>query len=292
MFVQSHTPFAEMKELHEKTVLVAGGERDMCRAVAMKYGFKSVVTPGDIITAYPAIWPCSRVFRDYYTSFAKPLPAPIDPSDPSRCLKIDAMFVYHEPRDWALDSTVILDLLLSQSGRLGTLSPKNGDQSLPNRGYQQDSQPPLYFSNPDLWWAAGYHLPRLGQGGFRESFEGLWKAVTGGAELKKEIIGKPYFKTYEFAERRLKAHRKDLFPVRGAPMLRKVYMVGDNPASDIEGGNRYKSPFGSEWSSILVKTGVYTGGEPAAQPTAIVEDVYDAVRWAVKDSHWRDIDVG
>lgn len=43
MFIQSHTPFAELvlghddtKSLQDKYVLVVGGERDLCRQVALK----------------------------------------------------------------------------------------------------------------------------------------------------------------------------------------------------------------------------------------------------------------
>tara|TARA_R110002003_G_scaffold73_13_gene6914 strand:+ start:4452 stop:4826 length:375 start_codon:yes stop_codon:yes gene_type:complete len=38
MFVQSHTPFADMDQYKDKTVMVVGGEADMCRAVAQAYG--------------------------------------------------------------------------------------------------------------------------------------------------------------------------------------------------------------------------------------------------------------
>jgi hypothetical protein len=34
MFVQSHTPFADLDEYKDKTVLVVGGDGDSCRAVA------------------------------------------------------------------------------------------------------------------------------------------------------------------------------------------------------------------------------------------------------------------
>jgi ribonucleotide monophosphatase NagD (HAD superfamily) len=54
--------------------------------------------------------------------------------------------------------------------------------------------------------------------------------------------------------------------------------------SDIAGGNSYKSAFGSKWSSILLRTGVYAGGEPTHKPTVIVDDVYDAVQWAIEDA--------
>jgi hypothetical protein len=157
------------------------------------------------------------------------------PNSPSDSLKIDAVFVYNDPRDWGLDATLILDLLLSHQGIMGSISPLNGDSALPNKGYQQDGQPMLYFSNPDLWWAAKYHLPRLGQGGFREALEGLWKSVAGeGVKLEKEIIGKPYAKTYEFAEKRLITHRNGIFGGRKEAVntpLRRVYMVGDNPGT-------------------------------------------------------------
>jgi len=199
----------------------------------LRYGFKSVVTPGDILVAYPNIWPFSHPFLDYYRPFARPLPAPIDSSKPSSSLKIDGIFVYNDPRDWGLDATIMLDLLLSENGIMGTKSNKINNPGLPNQGYLQDGQPKLFYSNADLWWAAKYHLPRLGQGGFREAFEGLWTAVTGGERmgvtLHKEVIGKPFYKTYEFAEKRLREHRNELFDRPPGIELKKVYMIGDNP---------------------------------------------------------------
>lgn len=252
-----------------------------------RYGFTSVITPGDLFAADPSIWPFSRAQLPFYQSHARPLPNPLPP--------FSAIFVYNDPRDWGLDLTVILDLLLSQGGYLGTLSPLNNRADLPNRGYQQDAQPELWFANPDLWWAAKYHLPRLGQGGFREALEGVWAATTGGpgagVELRKRVIGKPHRETYEFAEKRLVEHRRDLFAGRtGLADLKRVYMVGDNPESDIRGGNNYDSPVGTKWETLLVKTGVYNDGEvPSVPPTEIVEDVWDAVQYAVQREGWEKL---
>ncbi|KAH2692375.1 hypothetical protein KXW53_005302 [Aspergillus fumigatus] len=272
VIIQSHSPFAE-------------------RRVAEQYGFKNVLTPGDIFMANPSIWPFSKGFKDYYEKFARPIPNPLDPRDPTRGLKIDAIFVFNDSRDWGLDAHLIIDLLLSSQGVLGTISDKNGRADLPNRGFLQDGQPHLYFSNPDLWWAAAYHLPRLGQGGFREALEGTWAAITGGpskgVELKKTIIGKPYQGTYEFAERQLLRNRTEIFGTDGTKPLRNVYMVGDNPESDIRGANSYRSGNGSNWHSILVRTGVYRGGEPAWTPKVIVDDVKKAVEWGIKSSGWK-----
>ncbi|KAI9819125.1 MAG: hypothetical protein M1827_007281 [Pycnora praestabilis] len=289
MFIQSHTPFAEMaKDYQERTVLVIGGHGNSCRRVAQKYGFKNVITTGDIVTADPSIWPFNQQFSYYYRRHARPITRPIMAENIRARSKIDAIFVFNDPRDWALDTQIILDLLLSKQGLLGTRSDKNNHPDLPNRGFQQDGQPPLFFSNPDLFWAAAYDLPRLGQGGFREALEGVWAAVTGGpqvgVELQKTIIGKPYQETYEFAEKRLRAHRQTLAGGGKIGPLKKVYMVGDNPESDIRGGNEYKSPHGSEWPSILVKSGVFNGGEPAYQPKKIVDGVLQAVRWGLQES--------
>ena len=204
-------------------------------ALIHSYGFRNVVTPGDILTAYPSIWPFSQNFAPYYESHARPLPRPLaspDSSIPlSKTLKIDAIFIFNDPRDWALDTQIIIDLLLSHAGHLGTLSKLNGDTSLPNNGYQQDEQPPLYFSNPDLWWAAAYHLPRLGQGGYREALEGVWRAVTGGEgqgiELQKTMFGKPHKITFAFAENKLANHRLSIFGHgKTTGVLKRVYMVG------------------------------------------------------------------
>lgn len=42
MFVQSHTPFADMNDLKDKTVMVVGGVEDKCRRVAEAYGYDNM----------------------------------------------------------------------------------------------------------------------------------------------------------------------------------------------------------------------------------------------------------
>lgn len=257
--------------------------------ICPSYGFKNVVTPGDIFMAHPEIWPFSKVFSDYYKSHHRALPNSVDAEGNPKPLKIDAMFVFNDPRDWALDSQIILDLLLSKEGVLGTYSEKNGDAAFHNHGWQEDGQPRLFFSNPDLFWAAEYHLPRLGQGGFRVALEGLWRTTTNTKRLRYSIIGKPYPATYRYAERMLKKHRLKILQdsrksEKAAGPLDQVFMVGDNPESDIRGANEYKGHSTTQWSSILVKTGVFKDGtKPTYEPTVIVDDVLMAVEWALKE---------
>lgn len=303
-FVQSHTPFRQLVEgpdsLREKTILVTGANAEKCRLIAEAYGFRNVVTPADILKAHPEVFPFEPLLDTVYTATARPLPKPIfTPWSGMRlsdALKIDAMFVFNDPRDWAYDIQLIVDLLLSQEGYVGTYSPKNGDAALPSCGWQQDGQPPLYFSNADLLWSTGFHLPRFGQGAFQAAVAGVWRRLTNGHELQRRVIGKPYNETYHFAERVLATHRHDVLTSLGhhePGTLKSVYMVGDNPESDIAGANDFKSDVGTEWSSVLVRTGVWSpehAGEKALQgrfkPKVIVDDAREAVRWVLKREGW------
>ena len=134
---------------------------------------------------------------------------------------------------------------------------------------------------------------------FQAALAGAWREVTGGAaELRRTVIGKPHHQTYAYAEHVLGAHRAAMLAaqkgkqgVEAAPPLRRVYMVGDNPESDIQGANNYRSRSGdTEWASVLVRTGVWDprrGGEPRHPPKMIADDVKAAVDWALKQEGWR-----
>lgn len=70
------------------TVLVVGGEGEKCREVAEGYGFKDVITPGDIIKDNAATTPFRKLTADEHAN--------------SRIrdygnTKIDAIFVYVKP---------------------------------------------------------------------------------------------------------------------------------------------------------------------------------------------------
>jgi ribonucleotide monophosphatase NagD (HAD superfamily) len=124
--------------------------------------------------------------------------------------------------------------------------------------------------------------------------------VTGGRELVRTSIGKPYGETYRFAERVLGGYREGV--LRGLGMgqgeegmmhgpLRRVYMVGDNPESDIAGANGFVSGQGTEWVSVLVRTGVWSEGrggklEGEFEPRGVVDDVVGAVKWALRREGW------
>ncbi|KJZ72513.1 hypothetical protein HIM_08037 [Hirsutella minnesotensis 3608] len=300
--ILSHTPMRGWPDSTKgKTVLITGSHPDTARQIANEYGFSRAITPADLMHANDKIYPFSQL-KDSLHSAHRPLPDGKSASSitdsysrdiAADALKIDQILVWNDPRDWSLDIQVIHDLLVSHQGYLGTISEKNGDKSLPNDGWQQDGQPELWISNLDLFWKTEYPVNRFGTGAFVESLKGVWSAVTGGAKLQFNALGKPSLYTYHYAHERLLRQSASTPESNGqdAPAterpLRRVYMIGDNPESDIRGANEFNPNDGTDWQSILVRTGVWrqtaAEKEPRHRPNVIVDDVVDAIIWALRN---------
>ncbi|KAH8081835.1 HAD-like domain-containing protein [Filobasidium floriforme] len=269
--VQSHTPLKLLvKPYADKHVLCLGGKGDAIRRTALSYGLKNVWIAQDVVAWKQSVWPKTDL---------TPEDKKIVVSNDFSQTPISAIFVMHDSRDWGRDVTLICELLSSENGVFGTRrqEKKEMDSDDKNRssvGSEGEEHMPLVFSNPDLEWQSDYPLPRLGQGAFRMSVETIYKATTG-RDLPFVQYGKPHKATYDFAESMLRRHLKTL----GRPNEHErldVYMIGDNPESDIAGANAHG------WNSVLLKTGVYRTGEPRHKPTSIADDVEVAVRWAVE----------
>ncbi|KAF3385891.1 hypothetical protein DPV78_012467 [Talaromyces pinophilus] len=260
-FICGHTPMREMAEKYN-TVLVVGGVGEKCREVAEGYGFKDVVTPGDIIKTNAETTPFRKLTEEEWNN------SRVRDFDK---INIEAIFVFADSRDWAGDQQIILDLLMSKNGRIGTRSET----------FQEG--PPIYFSHNDVVWSTAHDYTRIGMGALRASLEALYKAVTG-KELTTIAFGKPQLGTFEFATRLLRQWRKDTHGINKAPDT--VYFVGDTPESDIRGTNEYNAHTSSgdaEWFSILVKTGVFQEGTiPRYPPNKIANNVLDAVKFGMQ----------
>lgn len=244
-FVQSHTPYRDLVDKYaDKPILVLGGTAEQIRDVARAYGFRKVITSADIFLEDQSLHPfpelTGKTLKDHGRRWDEiGLDAPINKTP------IEAILVWSSPRDWCLDLQLVLDLMLSKSGLLGTKSPKNGSltsnegEPLPNNGYLQDNQPALYFCNPDITWATQAAQPRLALGAFKAALEGIWHCETGGAVLESTTCGKPTHLTYTYGEETLKrwAERNPDSDTE----ISTVYMIGDNPSSDIQGANSFAS---------------------------------------------------
>ncbi|RJE21183.1 Phosphatidyl synthase [Aspergillus sclerotialis] len=257
-FICGHTPMREMAEKYN-TVLVVGGEGEKCRIVAESYGFKDVVTPGDIIKTRQDTTPFRKLTEDEFKNSRT--------RDLNKT-QIEAIFVFADSRDWAGDQQIILDVLMAKNGHLGT------------RSETFDDYPPVYFSHNDVVWATSHEHCRIGMGALRTSLEALYKAVAG-KDLKTIAFGKPQIGTYRFATRLLQEWRKESHGMDKPP--KTVYFVGDTPESDIRGTNEFDEVSDEDWFSILVKTGVYQEGTiPRFPPKKVCNNVLEAVTFAVE----------
>lgn len=280
--VQSHTPLKILGEKHAyDRILVVGGINDEARKCALEYGFQDVIVPMDIVKQNPSVSPHHRYTPEQLSTYAR---------DVDLLKPIEAIAVFNDPRDMGTDVQVTLDLLNSVGGLLGT------KRKVPSV-HRSTPLIPIIFSNDDFIWANDYPIPRFGQGAFRMVVETLYKKVNNCSEMDSLILGKPYAIQYDYAKKALAKWHTELLhkdsaghihsPGAFAQELKepvelqfdRIYMVGDNPASDIKGAND------NGWDSMLVRTGVYHD-EPldslVALPTAGVhDDVLEAVKYGL-----------
>ncbi|THH26679.1 hypothetical protein EUX98_g7513 [Antrodiella citrinella] len=221
-------------------ILVLGGEND------------EVYTSLDVLAWNSAAWPFYRLNADERRT-AKVV-------DFSK-INLRAALVFHDPRHWSVDIQLICDMILS-GGVIG------GRHTNP-RGLHAEDGIELVFCNPDLLWRSDFPQTRLGQGAFKDAFQSVFKSLTGTTYPFLQL-GKPTKPTYDYAKTTLLRLLQKEHP--GSASTPQVYMVGDNPESDIAGANQ------AGWKSILVRTGVYdpSNGPPSHTPTHEVEDVEDA----------------
>ncbi|KAJ8144858.1 hypothetical protein OY671_002058 [Metschnikowia pulcherrima] len=186
--IQGHTPMRDLVPVY-KNVLVVGGVGNVCRHVAESYGFKNVYTPLDILKWNPAVSPYHDLTEEetqccrYDVDFSK--------------TPIDAILVFADSRNWAADQQIILELLLSKNGVMGTESKT------------YDEGPEIYFAHSDFIWATNYKLNRYGMGALQVSIAALYKEHTG-HELKVHRFGKPQAGTFRFANKILSKWRKGM----------------------------------------------------------------------------------
>lgn len=217
--ILSHTPMQRLvQKYHQRPVLVMGSMK--VPQIAASYGFAKILTIPDLLHAEPTSYPFGPVVPQRPRLF---------PEEP-----IAAIVIMYDPIDWAPELQLAVDVLVGGQ----VLGSKSG----------QKSQTPLYVSNQDFTFSGEYDVPRFAQGAFVTCLESLYGKLTGRA-LEYEAFGKPTANTYEYAEARLHdvAQRK----------LERIYGIGDNPASDIQGANHA----GKHWRSVLVETGIFSPGD-------------------------------
>lgn len=183
--IQGHTPMKDLVGVY-KNVLVVGGVGNVCRNVAESYGFQNVYTPLDVMKWNPAVSPYHDLTEEEETCTKD-----VDFSK----ISIDAVLVFADLRNWAADQQIILELLLSKNGVMGTVSETF------------DEGPQIYFAHSDFIWATNYKLSRYGMGALQVSIAALYREHTG-KELKVNRFGKPQQGTFKFANKVLTKWRQ------------------------------------------------------------------------------------
>ena len=181
---------------------------------------------------------------------------------------IGAVMAIMDPMLWNRDLQLCCDVLRS-NGQIGTVS-NDCTQVVP-----------LFMSCPDFEYVTEFPIPRFGSGTFGILLSHLYSKLTN-QELNVTWFGKPVATTYTYAARQL----NELAKVQGYDAVHRIYAVGDNPESDIQGANGA----GDEWTSIMVRTGMFTGegNHPIHPADVVVEDVGDALEWILEQEESGD----
>ncbi|KAG0577455.1 hypothetical protein KC19_5G157400 [Ceratodon purpureus] len=194
---------------------------------------------------------------------------------PANERQIAAVFVCSDPIDWGRDLQVLCDVFRAGGypGKMDSKSP----------------QPPLFFAADDFEYPTKFPVPRFGMGAFRIILQSLYARLMN-RPLSCTSFGKPKPIVYHLAAKSLQNVARMMSSHDGsAPELEDqakdekwetLYMIGDNPETDIAGAIGAGRP----WFSILVRSGNFRGpGNHDKFPAdKVVDDVYAAVDFILK----------
>lgn len=200
--IQGHTPMKSLTSTYQN-VLVVGGLGDDCRDIGKKYGFKNVYTVVDIIHWNPSVTPYYKLTEEEEQRALKGV-------DFSK-VNIDCILVMADPRNWVVDQQIILELLMSNKGVMGThIDIRHDDDPEVIKKKLDETQPDLYFAHSDFVWATDYNLSRYGMGALQVSLAALYREHSNGLELPCKRFGKPQRSTFDFSTKFLEEWRKEV----------------------------------------------------------------------------------
>ncbi|XMA08551.1 hypothetical protein WAI453_001342 [Rhynchosporium graminicola] len=261
-YISAQSPFANLvPRFGKQLVLIVGSCAIRAKFLADFYGFENCITPDEIYAANP-----SR-----YAGFV----APDRKAERARRIMIKAILVFDQPRKPHHDKMLIADLLLSVNGLVGSSSPKNGNRRYPNKGYQQDEQ-------PEIWYTLA--MP------FVRTMSEHWQKLTGMKIENTVILGKPSYENFSIAETQLLDTHRQLHG-EDASTIDTIWMIGDDIDTDILGAKHQNiNSMLCTWKSVLVTTGVYKNGMLNGRPmlywpSFFSTGVWEAVQLALRQGY-------
>ena len=272
--LMSHTPFKEIDIAKSKKSLIIGNET--CIEVAKSYGFKDPWSVRRLLATDINMYPFHQNLCSNNSNNSNSCNV-VESREEQPC-DFGSAFIFYDSPDWSVDFQILSDVLLggtplgdmSSSSSSSSGSSSSGSSSSSNR----KQKIPLYGSNADIVFSSTYPHNRFTQGSFIHAFSSLWYQYTH-EPLDVTMIGKPYSSQYRYCEHLLNRHGKTL----GIKLnnnssnnssnnsITTIYGIGDNPKADIRGVNNARTTTSTttdvgryNWQSILVCSGVYSGG--------------------------------
>jgi HAD superfamily hydrolase (TIGR01456 family) len=211
--IQSPSPLEMFEEYHNKFCLCVGQGKMI--EIAKDLGLKKLCTIEDVAAARPLLDVINHENRKK-----------IDPNFVNKeFTPIEAILLLGEPKHWESSLQIIIDLLVTHG------HPDNEPETTPKKHL------PVIACNMDLRFMERSHMPRFGHGAFLVCLEALYQKVTGTPLQYKALLGKPSEVTYRFAEHVL---AREAIKLGYHQSLKTMYLIGDNPMSDIVGSNLYQ----------------------------------------------------
>lgn len=268
--ILAQTPMRSLER--EACKLVVAGTKEIAHRIAKSYEWTNYVTLQDYAATHPHLFSL-KVYEDGDVEAGAAIPP------------IEAVMLLQAPLD-GLEALQVLTDVLRSDGTLGAaheLASKETPQAVR-----------LHVSNPDFDYSGMWEIPRFTLGAFVEALRGVYARATG-RDLEATFYGKPFAPLFTEAEARLasmgfvarQADGDSSVSAAGASSgasevdrsgSTNIYMVGDNPQSDIRGANQ------AGWCSVLVRTGCFQGegNDPMNPAVHVVDTVLDAVELIFK----------
>jgi len=211
--IQSPSALEVFEKFVDKNCLVVGQGKII--EISNQLGLKKLVTVDDVARARPLLDVIDHEKRKL-----------IDPNFVNQEFKpIEAILLMGEPKHWESSLQIIVDVLLTHG------KPDSQEEIHPRKHL------PVIACNMDLRFMERCQMPRLAHGAFLVCLEALYKKVTGTNLQYAALMGKPSEITYRFAEHVL---AREALKLGYTDPLKTMYLIGDNPMSDIVGSNLYQ----------------------------------------------------
>lgn len=264
--IMNFTPLREVfKEYKDKLVMLGG--LGPLEHMAEDFGLNKFITDEEYCAMFPILIPYAERPKDgeEFERVREKVAARLGITNKAELdepLQVHAIFMLNDPVKWDQRVQIICDLLSTSDGKVAHKFPLVGPED----------HIPVYCTNDDLQFASDFRLPRMTFGCFNETLKSIYKKIYK-RDLQLKMYGKPQKVTFDFAKKYLQESTK--------LQISKLYMIGDNPKSDIRGANA------AGMTTILVKSGVFQlveGYDNDHEDPAdyIVEDFVDAIKLILK----------